>query len=425
MQTIVRRERLILYALLTSLTALSIDALLTELRQIEADLTASTWLEPHHLVSLFIFGMVFGELCLGPISDAVGRKPALLGGLAVYGIGTSICLCVNSLEGVILGRILQGAGVSGPKIATRAMIRDQFQGDAMARVMSFLFTLFILVPMLAPAAGQWMSGWLGWRAIFTCYLIIGSCLGLWLWLGHPETLTPARHIPLSPRRLASNARRVLACPRVSLLIVATGLVFGAQLTFLSLAADVFADAFGLTQGFPYVFAGLAAGIGLASFVNGTLVERFGSDNMARWAFLDKKAAGDLQTFGSDNMARWGLILLTASGAAMATTSLMANGFPPLWVFLATGFLAFFAIGILFGNLNALAMADLGEVAGLGASLIASGSSLVATVFALIAAEFYAGTATPIGGAIFCAGGGALILFYSAARYPRKAPNLAA
>lgn len=402
MQTVVRRERLILYALLTSLTALSIDALLPALRQIEADLTASTWFEPHHLVSLFIFGMVFGELCLGPISDAAGRKPALLGGLAVYGIGTAICLGANSLEGVILGRVLQGAGVSGPKIATRAMIRDQFQGDAMARVMSFLFTLFILVPMLAPAAGQWVSGWLGWRAIFTCYLIIGLCLGLWLWLGHPETLAPARRVPLSPRRLASNALRVLACPRVSLLIMATGLVFGAQLTFLSLAAAVFADAFGLTQGFPYVFAGLAAGIGLASFVNGTLVERFGSDNMARWGF----------------------ILLTASGAAMAATSLMASGFPPLWVFLATGFSAFFAIGILFGNLNALAMADLGEVAGLGASLIASGSSLVATVFALIAAEFYVGTSTPIGGAIFCAGGGALILFYSAARYPRKAPNLA-
>mgnify|MGYP000047110368 FL=1 len=399
MNQAVWRERLVLYALLTSLTALSIDALLPALRLIEAELPPTAMLDPHHVVSLFIFGMVFGELCLGPISDAMGRKPALVGGLVLYGCGTLICLWAGSLEWLILGRILQGAGVSGPKIATRAMIRDQYQGDAMARVMSFLFTLFILVPMVAPAVGQWIAGSFGWRMIFGGYLVTALLLGGWLALRHPETLTPERRVPLSVRRLGRNAFRILGCARVSLLIVATGLVFGAQLTFLSLAADVFADVYGITHGFPYLFAGLAAGIGLASFLNGRLVQRFGSDAMARAGFIG----------------------LSLSGATMTSAALFSQGHPPLWLFLSAGFAAFFAIGILFGNLNAMAMLDLGQVAGLGASLIASLSSLVATGVALAASAFYAGTVTPMGSAILFAGAAALLLSELAARRPRRAP----
>ncbi|MGJ7037542.1 MFS family permease [Shinella sp. BE166] len=148
------RERIALYALLTSLTSLSIDALLPGLREIGADVGVAPPLSTQHVISLFIFGMAFGELLLGPLSDAIGRKKALVLGLCVYAAGTIIAMLAGTLEMVILGRFLQGVGVSGPKIATRAMIRDQFEGDAMARVMSFMFTLFILVPMLAPALAR-------------------------------------------------------------------------------------------------------------------------------------------------------------------------------------------------------------------------------------------------------------------------------
>ena len=148
------RERIALYALLTSLTSVSIDALLPGLRAIGADLGISPPLSTQHIISLFILGMAFGELLLGPLSDALGRKKALILGLCVYAAGTAVAMLAGSLEMVVFGRFLQGVGVAGPKIATRAMIRDQFEGDAMARVMSFMFTLFILVPMLAPALAQ-------------------------------------------------------------------------------------------------------------------------------------------------------------------------------------------------------------------------------------------------------------------------------
>ncbi|TCV73844.1 MFS transporter [Neorhizobium sp. R1-B] len=231
------RERIILYALLTSLTSLSIDALLPALRQIGEEVGVAPPLSTQHVISLFIFGMVFGELLLGPLSDAIGRKKALVLGLCLYAIGTVTSMLAGSLEIVILGRFLQGVGVSGPKIATRAMIRDQFEGDAMARVMSFMFTLFILVPMLAPALGQGVISLAGWRSVFGICLLITVLLGIWLEMRHPETLPVAKRIEFRPKLLVRNSGRILSKRRVALLIIATGIVFGAQLLYLSTAAE--------------------------------------------------------------------------------------------------------------------------------------------------------------------------------------------
>jgi len=387
------RERIVLYALLTSLTSISIDALLPGLRQIGADLGVRPPLSTQHVISLFILGMAFGELLLGPLSDAMGRKKALVLGLGVYAVGTVVALVAGSLEMVILGRFLQGVGVSGPKIATRAMIRDQFEGDAMARVMSFMFTLFILVPMLAPTLAQGIIAVGGWRSVFAVYLAAAGLLGLWLVMRQPETLATDKRIPFRPRLLVSNGRRILSNRRVTLLILATGLVFGAQLLYLSTAADLFFDAYGIGQTFPLYFATLATGIGLASFLNAKLVQRFGSEAMARYGFLG----------------------LAAAGLAMLAVSASWAGRPPLTVLMVLGFAAFFAIGVLFGNLNAMAMRSLGQVAGLGASLIASGSSLIATLFAVAMGAFYDGTTLNLSAGFFIAGISALVLAEIAVR----------
>jgi len=381
------RSRLILYALLTSLTSLSIDALLPGLRQIGLELGVAPSLSTHHVISLFIFGMAFGELVIGPLSDAFGRKQALVGGLCVYLLGTVVALFAQSLEMVLIGRFLQGVGVSGPKIATRAMIRDQFEGDAMARVMSFMFTLFILVPMLAPALAQGLIAISGWRSVFAAYFVIAVALGAWVAARHPETLPVARRIPFRPRLLLLNAFRILSSPRVTLLIVATGLVFGAQLLYLSTAADLFFEAYGVAETFPLYFAALAVAMGLASFINARLVQHLGAVTMARAGFIG----------------------LTAVSLLMVIATLVAGITPPFAAFLTLLFLAFFAIGILFGNLNAMAMQTLGNVAGFGASLIASGSSLVATVFAVVFGGFYSGNTTYLATGFFAAGLSSLLL----------------
>ncbi|KIV60618.1 MFS family multidrug efflux protein, similarity to bicyclomycin resistance protein Bcr [Rhizobium sp. UR51a] len=381
------RERIILYALLTSLTSISIDALLPALRQIGEEVGVAPPLSTQHIISLFIFGMAFGELFSGPLSDAIGRKKALVLGLCLYAVGTITALLGGSLEIVILGRVLQGMGASGPKIATRAMIRDQFEGDAMARVMSFMFMLFILVPMLAPALGQGLISLAGWRSVFGICLVIALLLGIWLLMRHPETLPAAKRIVFRPTLLVRNGGRILSKRRVTLLIIATGIVFGAQLLYLSTAADLFFDAYGIKETFPFYFAIIATGIGLASYLNARLVQKLGMDAMARAAFI--------------GLASVGLFMLLAS--------MLWGGRLPLVALMVFGFSAFFAIGILFGNLNAMAMRSLGQVAGLGASLIASGSSFVATLYAIGIGSFYDGTAMNLAIGFFVAGVGALAL----------------
>ncbi|MBY3205037.1 multidrug effflux MFS transporter [Rhizobium laguerreae] len=381
------RERIVLYALLTSLTSLSIDALLPGLRQIGEEVGGISPLSTQHIISLFILGMAFGELFLGPLSDAIGRKKALLLGLGVYGMGTTIAMLAGSLEMVIIGRFLQGVGVSGPKIATRAMIRDQFEGDAMARIMSFMFTLFILVPMLAPALAQVLISFSGWRSVFCIYLVIAAVLGFWLTMRHPETLPEDKRIPFRPKLLFQNGRRILSSRRVTLLIIATGLVFGAQLLYLSTAADLFFDAYGIDGTFPAYFAILASGIGLASFLNAKLVQRVGMDAMARVAFIG----------------------LTAIGLVMLGAAILWGGRMPLIALMMFGLSAFFCIGILFGNLNAMAMRSLGQVAGLGASLVASGSSLVATLYAIGIGSFYDGSVVNLAIGFLVASASSLLL----------------
>jgi DHA1 family bicyclomycin/chloramphenicol resistance-like MFS transporter len=381
------RERIILYAFLTSLTSLSIDALLPALRQIGEEVGVAPPLSTQHVISVFIFGMAFGELLMGPLSDAIGRKKVLVLGLCLYAIGTVTAILAGSLEIVILGRFLQGIGASGPKIATRAMIRDQFDGDAMARVMSFMFTLFILVPMLAPALSQGLISLAGWRSVFGTCLVIALLLGVWLVMRHPETLPVPKRIALQPKLLVLNGSRILSKRRVTLLIIATGIVFGAQLLYLSTAADLFFDAYGIKGTFPFYFAVLATGIGLASYLNASFVQKFGMDAMARAAFI--------------GLATVGLFMLLAS--------MLWSGRLPLVALMVFGFSAFFAIGILFGNLNAMAMRSLGQVAGLGASLIASGSSFVATLYAIGIGSFYDGTAMNLAVGFFVAGVSSLAL----------------
>lgn len=388
-------EFVALLSLITSLTAVSIDAMLPALRTIGADLQVAQANNTQLIVSLFIFGMVFGELIFGPLSDAIGRKPAILIGLAIYAAGTVMAMTAGSLEILLIGRIVQGIGVSGPKIASRALVRDQFEGAAMARILSFIFMVFILVPMVAPAIGQLILQITGWRTIFFLYLGFAAVIALWLTLRQAETLTPAQRIALSFPTLARNAALIVRHRRVMAYTMAAGLVFGAQLLYLGTAQAVFHDLYAIDEGFPFYFALLAFGIGLSAFFNSQLVMRFG---MHRLTLI---ALSGLIGFGS---------LLAAAGVARA-------GIPPFAVFIALCFGLFCCVGALFGNLNAMAMQSLGRVAGLGASLIASLSSLLAVAVAIPIGSLYDKTVLPLGFGFALAGCLALALVLLAHRRP--------
>ena len=386
-------EFIALCSLITSLTAFSIDAMLPALGAIGRALGVSDVRNTQLIVSMFILGMAIGELFFGPLSDAIGRKKALLTGLVIYSAGAIIAMSAGSIEQIVAGRIVQGIGAAGPKIASRALIRDLYKGDAMARIMSFIFMVFVLVPMFAPFLGQLVLQVSGWRTIFGLFLVSAVLIASWLGLRQPETLPPERRIPFSIGPLARNAALIARHSRVMAATLAAGFVFGAFLHFLSTAQTLFNDLYQAGSRFPLYFALLSLSIGGASFSNSQLVMRFGMARLSTAALV-------------------GMILLST---VLLVVSLAYDGEPPFAAFMALCFLTFFCFGVLFGNLNAMAMQWLGRVAGLGASMIASVSSLLAVVFSFSVGRFYDGTAAPLAAGFMIAGCVALVLILKAER----------
>lgn len=166
-------------ALLTSLVALSIDAMLPALSIIGTELNSSSAQQTFLVVSLFFAGMAVGQLFFGPFADARGRRLTILVGLVIFLAGTLICYLSTTIEVLLVGRLVQAVGVSGPRIASMPMIRDLYVGESMARVMSFITVVFILVPMIAPLVGQAVMIWYGWRQIFVVFAIVTLITGIW------------------------------------------------------------------------------------------------------------------------------------------------------------------------------------------------------------------------------------------------------
>ena len=362
-------EFIALVALLMSLVALSIDTMLPALPAIGRDLGVSRPNDAQFVVTALFLGMAFGQILYGPLSDRIGRKPAIYAGLAVFMVGCLVSLRASTFEVMIAGRILQGFGVAGPRIVTVALVRDQYEGREMARLMSFAMAIFILVPAIAPALGQGLLRVGDWRTIFTTFLLIAIAAFAWLALRQPETLPAARRRPFSLRAIGQAIREILGSRIAIGYTLAMGFIFSPFIAYLSSAQQIFQEAYDTGALFPVYFGALALAIGAASIVNGRLVMRYG---MQRLSFA---AAGAIA-----------FVSLVGWGGAFTF-----DGLPPLWLFVSYLMVVFGFVGLLFGNLNALAMEPLGHIAGVGAAVIASLSTFISVPLGALVGQSFDGT----------------------------------
>ena len=155
-QPVLKIEFIAIMALLMSLVALSIDGILPALAVIGTDLGVTNTKNHQLLITMIFLGLGFGQLIFGPLSDSYGRKPIIYIGFLVFAIASIICVNTDSYEILIAGRILQGIGLASPRTLSIAMIRDSYEGDYMAKVMSFIVMIFILIPIIAPTLGQFL-----------------------------------------------------------------------------------------------------------------------------------------------------------------------------------------------------------------------------------------------------------------------------
>ena len=383
-------EFVALMAMMSSLAALSTDAMLPALAEIGGDLGVVRDNSNQLIVSLLFLGMAGGQILYGPVSDSVGRKPAIYAGYALFMIGSMMSLVATSFGVMLAGRLLQGIGIAGPRNVSMALIRDKYEGRSMARVMSFVSVIFILVPIIAPAFGQAILLVAHWRAIFGSFLVLALIGVLWFAFRQPETLVESKRRPFSLKRISQAMGEVLSTRSAVAYTVVAGLMSAGFLGYLSTAQQIFQIQYGLGERFPLIFATLAVALGCASFLNGRLVMRLGMRTLATWA------------------AR----LLVLTSTLFLVFALTTAGQPPLWTLMGYLMVTFLCVGVLFGNLNALAMQPLGHIAGVGAAIVGALSQIIAVVLSAVIGQSYNGTVLPLvaGFAVFSAAGVAIMMW---------------
>ncbi len=376
-----------------SLVALSIDAMLPALPSIAADLGVVHRNDAQFVITAVFLGLGLGQILFGPLSDRIGRRAAIHAGLVLFMSGCLVSIFAPTFGVMVAGRVLQGFGVAASRIVTIAMVRDQYEGRRMARLMSFAMAVFILVPIVAPALGQGILSLGDWRAIFATIFAVGAIALAWFSLRQPETLPADRRRPFSPRDIGAAVLEVLRTRAAFGYTLAAGCAFAPFLAYLSSAQQVFQDAYGTGALFPLWFGVLALSFGCASLLNGRLVMKHGMRRISR-------AATGTAT----------LVSVVACGLAIPF-----EGLPPFWLFVGYMLIAFFCIGLVFGNLNALAMRPLGHIAGVGAAVVASLSTFIAVPAGAIVGHRFDGTLYALVAAFAVFGAGTLAAMWWADR----------
>ncbi len=370
-------------AVLFATIAFSIDAMLPALPEIAADLSPSDPNRAQLVIAAFVLGMGIGTLFSGPISDTLGRKPTIVAGAAIYVAASIAAMWAQSLEMLLAARLVQGIGASGPRVVTLALIRDLYEGRRMAQVVSFVMTVFILIPAFAPAMGAGIIAVTGgWAGVFGAFVVVGLVSAGWLAIRQRETLEPEDRRPFRVSAIASALREVLGHRMVLIYIAVLSLGFGQMFALLVSIQQIYAEIFGRGDTFHFWF--MATGLLSAggTILNAALVMRLGMRRLAMTAY------------GGQTVIAIGLLGIWGSGLMPQSLAL------PAFFIWSTSI--FFMAGLTFGNLNALALQPMGHIAGLAASVVGAVSTVMAVPIAAPIGLAYNGTPIPLlSGTVVC------------------------
>ena len=368
-------------ALMMSLVALAIDAMLPALPAIGRELEVSGANEPQLVISMLFLGLAGSMLVFGPLSDSFGRKPVIYAGFAIFMVGCLMSIFATSFTMMLIGRLLQGIGAAGPRTVTIALVRDRYEGRAMARIMSLIMGVFILVPVFAPAIGQGIMLMTHWRGIFVMFLALSVISCVWFWLRQPETLPADQRRRFSVLRVALAVRETCTNRIAAGYTLTAGLIFGGFIGYLTTAQQIFQGQYEVGERFPIYFAVVALSLGAASFSNARLVMRYGMRQLTQWS----------------------LIAVSIISIVFFVIALSEAGDPPFWSFMAYLLSAFFFVGVVFGNFNALAMEPLGHIAGSASAVIGSLTLFISLTLGTLIGQAYDGSILPLVGSFAALG----------------------
>jgi DHA1 family bicyclomycin/chloramphenicol resistance-like MFS transporter len=279
------REFVVLMAMTMALQALAIDAMLPALGQIATDLKVGDPNQRQLIVGIFLISAGLGALIPGALADRYGRRPVLLVSFAIYLVLSLGCALAQDFTTLLTLRAAQAIGSAGLAVLPSAIIRDRHGGDAMARQMSIISVIFMLVPMVAPTIGQAVLLVAGWRWIFALLAVMSLLVALWVYFRLEETLDPANRQPIRPMAIATNMITAAADRASFGYVVGAGLIMGALFGYVNCAQQLVGEHFGAGALFPLIFGATALCMAFASFFNSRIVERFGARRVSHAAVL--------------------------------------------------------------------------------------------------------------------------------------------
>jgi len=359
-------------AMIMALTALAIDIMLPTFGAVRseyglpADSTA-----PAAIVTVFFLGLATAQIFFGPLADRFGRKPVLYAGLAVYVLSAVSAALAPTLEMILVSRFIWGIGAAAPRVIALTMVRDAYRGEAMARTMSLIMSIFVLVPVVAPSLGAAILTIASWRWVFGACAVFAVVMAVWT-LRLPESLNPDNRLPLRFDSIAAAAKTVVTNRQTIGYTLAMTFLFGVFMSYLASSELIISDVFNRSEQFPYVFGGLAAVMGAAMLANVAIVSRLGLRRLVHGV----------------------LVGYVAGSVGMVLLAVITEGRPGFWVFVIFLAAMLSMHAILIPNFNTLAMNPMGKVAGTAAALIGTISTAVGAGLGFVLDRTFDGTVLP-------------------------------
>jgi DHA1 family bicyclomycin/chloramphenicol resistance-like MFS transporter len=395
--TIGQRELIVMIALLMSLNALCIDGMLPALDDIARELGAESGNQRQLIVGVYLLANGIGCLLPGSFADRFGRKPVIMFALGAYALFSLIIATVDNFYLLLVARGLQGLCCAGLMVAPTAIVRDQFEGDKMARTMSSVSAVFITVPVIAPTLGQSVLLFAGWRWIFVSLACLAGLAATWAWTRLPETLHREHRQQIHFSTITRNMRIALFNRASIGYVFGSMLVMGGVFGYVNSAQQLIGEHFGAGRWFPVVFGGTAAMMAVSNIVNSRIVERFGARRVSHAGVIVFIVVSMGQVWAAthrDGQLAWFLPLMATNLALL---------------------------GFLGANFSSIAMQPFARIAGAASSVQTFFRMFGAALVGIVIGQAYDGTARPFAYALLiCSSLGlALVLFSERGRLFRR------
>jgi len=385
------REFVLLCACLMAMNALSIDPMLPAFPDIARDLRIPHPNDRQLIISLYFIGLSVGSLLFGVLSDRFGRKRVMGSAMVAFILSSIACAGAHSFPMLLAGRVCAGFFAGASRVITVGIVRDCFRGDSMARVMSLIMAVFMIIPVLAPSFGQAVLWIAPWRWIFWILAIFATFILGWMLMRMPETLPRENRLPIGPASVLASAKRVFTIRTSIGYMLASGFIMSGLMSFIASVQQILFDSFNAGRIFPIAFAAMAGCMGLGSLANSRLVSRFGARRMSQGALC--------------------MMILTATTHLL----IIMRGHESLVSFMLLQGLAMLAISFTGANFSAIAMEPFRKGAGAASSFQTFLTTSMSAVLGGMVGRAYDGTALPLALGSVCFGLAALAMLFWAER----------